>query len=311
MVVTTGSHKLWVVDRNGASNNVFTLVDDIYAEGPSLSAPANNAVGVVNPVTGRAADVIFTWPRLSKSTAYGLEISYDNGFREDVTTVTVTSSGSTVVQAVGPFQTAGSAQQVELQPGTTYYWRVRTTSPIKSPYSETRMFTIASIDEPFSIKGPVAGAGNVGVSPLMTWDEYPGATGYELALSEDPSFAIVEWVRNVANNFYSVPEVLDYSTTYYWRVRAVTGTGAADRGPWVTGVFQTMEEPAGPPATVTAPPAPEKTVIITEQAPATIIEVPTTVTTPTPIPDYLLWLIIIIGAVLVIALIVLIVRTRR
>jgi hypothetical protein len=213
----TSAHKVWVVDKGDTpttNDNVFTLVDDIYGGGPMLSAPADAFVGAVNPVTGRAADVIFTWPRLSKSTAYGLEISYDDGFKEDVTTVTVTSSGSTVVQAVGPYQTASSAQQVELQPGTTYYWRVRTTSPIKSPYSETRSFTVASIDKPFSISGPVAGASNVGISPLMTWDEYPGATGYELALSEDPSFAIVEGVRNVANNFYSVPEELNYSTTY-------------------------------------------------------------------------------------------------
>jgi hypothetical protein len=312
MVVTNGSHKLWVVDKNGAANNVFTLVDDVYADGPTLSAPADAFVGAVNPVTGRAADVIFTWPRLSKSTAYGLEISYDDGFKEDVTTVTVTSSGSTVVQAVGPYQASGTAQQVELQPGTTYYWRVRTTSPIKSPYSETRSFTVASIDKPFSISGPVAGASNVGISPLMTWDEYPGATGYELALSEDPSFAIVEWVRNVANNFYSVPEELNYSTTYYWRVRAVTGAGAADRGPWVTGVFQTEEEPAAtgtPVVTIPAPPA--ATVVVTQPGEVKIVEVPTQTTVPQAIPDYLLWLIIIIGAVLVIALIVLIVRTRR
>lgn len=71
-------------------------------------------------------------------------------------------------------------------------------------------------------------------------------------------------------------------------------------GPWVTGMFTTGARPvdvAPPVEIVPPPPAP----------PAEVIEIPVA----PAIPPGLLWAVIAIGAVLVIALIVLIVRTRR
>ena len=108
------------------------------------------------------------------------------------------------------------------------------------------------------------------------------------------------------DTFYKAEEALAYDTTYYWRVRGVTGAAApkkaAPGGPWVTGVFTTKAKPveAEPP-------------IVIEPTPPTqvqVIEVPVQ-GPPQAIPDYLLWTIIGIGGVLIIALIVLIVRTRR
>jgi len=76
-------------------------------------------------------------------------------------------------------------------------------------------------------------------------------------------------------------------------------------GPWQIGAFTTMA----------APVAPEKEqVIVVEQAPplpAQIVTVEKEVLVQQPIPNWMLMTIIVIGAVLVIALIVLIVRTRR
>ena len=80
---------------------------------------------------------------------------------------------------------------------------------------------------------------------------------------------------------------LAYSTTYYWKVRAVSKTSASE---WATGVFTVAGEPAAAP---TAPPA---------------AATPTPVDTSTPV---YIWVIIGIGAALVIAVIILIVRTRR
>ena len=67
------------------------------------------------------------------------------------------------------------------------------------------------------------------------------------------------------------------------------------RGEFVNG---TMEDPTPTPAVTITPPGP--TQVITVQVP-----------TPAPIPSFLLWTIIAIGAILVIALVILIVRTRR
>ncbi|MFC1949440.1 beta strand repeat-containing protein [Chloroflexota bacterium] len=162
-----------------------------------------------------------------------------------------------------------------------------------------------------TVTSPAAGVIGVSVKPTLVWSASPLAVSYQVQLAEDPSFATMAWSRSMNNNFYAIGMALEYSTTYYWRVRAQTSTAEDMVGPWVTGVFTTMAEPVevAPPAAVeTEPPV----VNVEVAAPVVTVE-PTPVTGggAAAIPDYLLWTIVIIGAVLIIALIVLIVRTRR
>ncbi|MBA7615449.1 hypothetical protein ES703_22730 [subsurface metagenome] len=254
---------------------------------------------------------------MSKSTGYRLDIALDSKFSEKVISgLAKASSGSTVVQVVGPNQGAGAAQTYEFMPGVTYYWRVKATTPVRSPYSETRSFTYQTLEVPFDVSGPVAGARDVSIVPVLTWGAYPEAIRYQLSLCEDPSFQILEWSHNVDNTFYALdPEIdgaLSYSTTYYWRVRGVTGESytvgrsvITPAGPWITGVFTTEAEPVVTEPTVITIPEPA------EPPEVQIVKVPETTVVQQAIPDWMLLTIIIIGAVLVIALIVLIVRTRR
>jgi len=306
--VSTGSNKIWAID-NAATDSVDGIVDSTFNAGPTLNSPATGFTVIVNPVTGKSYDVIFSWARLSKSTAYKLEISYDTGFKEDVTTVTKSSSSSTVVVPVGPGQTAG-VQQIQFQPGTLYYWRVGATTPLFSPKSETRSFTIEEIVS-FGISEPAIGGADVSTMPTFTWAEYEGAIGYEIMVSEDPTFTIIDWSHTTTNPWYqtSADEALAYSTTYYWRARGVTGVAEARQpapgGPWAEGIFTTMAEPVE-----------EEPIVITIPEPAPPAPAPEIVKVEVPgpaqaIPSYLLWAVIGIGAILIIALIILIVRTRR
>jgi len=117
----------------------------------------------------------------------------------------------------------------------------------------------------------------------------------------------------LATTAYGYKKGLDYSSSYYWRVKAVSGTWTykskgrsywEEEGDWVTGVFTTMAEPVeeAPPVVVEEVTPPEITV-------EPIVEV---ITPPaTPVTPVWIYVIIGVGAVLVIALIVLIVRTRR
>lgn len=99
--------------------------------------------------------------------------------------------------------------------------------------------------------------------------------------------------------------------TYYWRVR-VNEEGPV-QSPWSdTWSFTIEEAEAPPPVTVEEVPPPEVTVEL--PPPEVKVEVPPLVEVPpapAPIAPAYIWAIIIIGAILVIALIVLIVRTRR
>ncbi len=79
------------------------------------------------------------------------------------------------------------------------------------------------------------------IKPVMTfppytfyWSENSDAIRYEITLSEDPTFTIIEWSYNVDQPFYKPDEPLTYSTKYYWRVRAITGEPYYEKGQWVT-----------------------------------------------------------------------------
>jgi hypothetical protein len=201
----------------------------------------------------------------------------------------------------GPTMTTqGNQMRVDgLIPGRTYYWRVRVASPLLSPWSSARTFTMAEVPEaevPFEVLSPASGAMDVPIQPAFVWAEVPGATSYEIVVSEDKTFAIIDWSHTSDQAFYQGDEMLAYSTTYYWRVRAAGGE-------WTYGVFTTEAEPEEP----AKPPEPIEKVIV-EKGPPEVVEVE--IPTPT-IPEYLLWTIVGVGAVLFIVLIVLIFRTRR
>jgi len=100
--------------------------------------------------------------------------------------------------------------------------------------------------------------------------------------------------------------------------KAVSGTidaGDLLESAWASGVFVTMDEPEEPTPPIVIEEAPELPDITIEQPDITItspdIVVPLPDVVETPITPTWIYVIIGVGAVLVIALLVLIVRTRR
>jgi hypothetical protein len=303
--------------------NQVTIFTDTMSKGVTLTAPEDGSLdaGISLSTTQLTMTVNLSWQAVSGATSYQYQIARDADF-------------STV--GVDAFVTGNQATVGGHITGETYYWRVRvaqgataamvaagtannvgdaTGAPLVSPWSTTQSYTIGtpvtSESRVFQIMGPEVGATDVSIQPTFVWSGFAGAINYEIMLSEDKDFAIVEWSHTVTDTFYKCEETLAYDTTYYWRVRGVTGpppTGKGASGPapgsaWATGIITTEAEPVEEtPAviTVTEP---------AEPAEVKVVEVP--IPQPQPIPDYLLWIIICVGAVLIIALIVLIVRTRR
>jgi photosystem II stability/assembly factor-like uncharacterized protein len=311
---------LWFVDTVDAE--LESCKDSIGATGPSVIGPAEGASIKVNPESGRAYPITFTFERPA-SKVYMMEIqigpdeSFSSWIFQSAAIDTSLQDGASIV--VGP----NAQNAAEFMPGTTYYWRVRATQTDKgdnwlSPWSATRSFII---EQPvsFALVSPVRGGTNVSVTPTLTWNEYAAAKdyGYEVMISEDKTFAILDQAHTTTDPFLYISEPLAYGTTYYWRVRGQIGPATQEgratvpppTGPWVTGVFQTMPKPAEE--------KPDEPTVITIEKPAPPpeiirVEVPgQTQVVQQAIPDYLLWIIIAVGAILVICLIVLIVRTRR
>jgi hypothetical protein len=160
--------------------------------------------------------------------------------------------------------------------------------------------------------GTGAGGYDAPLNPTFQWSPISNATNYEFQLSTDPNFGSflinLSGITALGNvNAYQLAGVtLDYGKTYYWRVRATSANSNTDWSPAYA--FSTMAKPttAPPPVTVTQQSAPTITIPPATSTQIVITQAPTKEVSPTYI-----WAIIIVGAVLVIAVIVLIVRTRR
>ncbi|HEY82297.1 MAG TPA: hypothetical protein G4O01_03290 [Dehalococcoidia bacterium] len=182
---------------------------------------------------------------------------------------------------------------------------------------------------------PVNTVSGSAYSVSITWERPSKATkyDYQFALDSDFDEKLSIGTGQVSSTSSTVAYVAPGSnfmpgTTYYWRVR-VASDGPL-YSPWSEVRSFTVEDLPEPQPPVTIEPAPPAPVIevpppppITLQPPEITLPEPTiTLPQPTiqlppapapvaPVPDWAIYAIIIIGAVLVIAVIVLIVRTRR
>jgi hypothetical protein len=140
--VSSGSVKLWAVNTEvDPDADLYIFTDALADTAPTVTGPADAVIIKLNPITGRANDVSFTWSRLSNATEYQLQVALDKDFTQVIFSDTKASSDGTVAWIQGPF----IDESVEWMEGQVYYWRVRTSSdgPLYSPYSAARSFTVA------------------------------------------------------------------------------------------------------------------------------------------------------------------------
>ncbi|MBA7631871.1 hypothetical protein ES703_39407 [subsurface metagenome] len=232
-----------------------------------------------------------------------------------------------------------------LSSGSTTLWsaNVSVAAPAGSPSVYSYEDTVAANGP--SLAGPSDGA-SVTVNPVsgstftvsFTWARLSKATFYNLEVALDSSFN--EKIINYKGSTGDTPVIDSTSstvakvvtgdnfmpeTTYYWRVRlSVAGpiySPYSEVRSFTIGALPeavapvVIEQPPAP--VIQVPPAPAITITPPEivlpappPAPPEIV-IPSAPAPTPPVPQWALMVIIIIGAVLVIALIVLIMRTRR
>jgi hypothetical protein len=265
---------------------------DILNVGVTPAVPDNNATGVgLLPEGYVYPEVHILWQEMSGATSYQYQVAVDPDFK------TIVASGFTESLGAPPLQ---------LDPNMTYYWRIRVANsgsilgaPLISPWSETWKFktAIGASEARPVLQAPWPGEPDVPLSPTFEWSGIEWAEVYEYELASDPttttggyfSTPLVSLVgaNALVSTAWKADVTLDYNTRYYWHVKAI---GVDTDTPWSdVGTFTTM---GVPPET----PSPQPPVVI---PPAEQI-------TPAWI-----WAVVIIGAILVIAVIVLIVTTRR
>jgi len=276
---------------------VMTFADNTTIQ-VTLTGPADGTITQGNVVT-------LTWNAISApvTLTYAWQVATDSVFANIVFSGSTTGTAATI--APTPLST-------QLIPGNTYWWRVMVsqfgTAVISSQWSAARTF-IPQLPAP-SLKSPDYGATGVAQRPTFSWLESTGADSYQLQIATNPFFAMPTVdMSPLAHTTWTAENDMDYGTTFYWRVKALKGSTVSSD--WSESVFTVMTQPVPAQPIITIPPAaPQPTPII--NLPTPVVIMPATTPPPSsPITPAIIWAIIIIGAVLVIAVVVLIVRTRR
>ncbi len=293
-------NELWSVDT--ANDFIYRFQDNLCKLGPFTIA--SGGIGC-DPVSGRAQEVNLCWEQLSLADAYDIEVAKDEDFsikvldwvagdgRQNFFTPADVTKPCAFIPAGGHIaERAGSAiaQWGNLECGHVYYWRVRvrhaaTTEVIGSPWSEVRSFAVKAglpVSMPYyglRLLSPNNGCIGCPVEPAsFSWSPFKETTKYRFVLAKDAAMTQVVAQATVATTAYEYKGTLDYSTNYFWRVMALEPAPSD----W-SATFSFQTEPA--PALPTLP------------AEAS--------TTP-----LWAWVVITIGAILVIVTLVLIFKTR-
>jgi len=288
---------------------LWAYTDCLAKKGPILKSPADQFLVGADPVTGRNQQVDLSWEQLCLTTWYQLQIAKDAAFTMRINPsvnfggvggfgVIKAVTGSILLKMDATNMTSPAAWLAPGQlpeAGAIYYWRIRsaksaTQQIAASPWSAVRSFTVKAgfiVNTPYygvQLLAPNNGCLGCKVKPAsFSWSPWKEATKYQFDLATDPEFKSLVVTATTTTTGYEYSGTLNYSTNYFWRVKALEVNGQNIPSDWsATFSMQTEGAPAPP-----APPPAE---------PATPLWV---------------WVIIAIGAILVIVTLVLIFKTRR
>jgi hypothetical protein len=331
--VVTNSLSIYAI----ATTNAMIVLDTIdilddYLTGaedaPVPIYPINNTIIPINSISGIVNAFTFQWeasPTIAMTSIFNTAYNYNVVvYLDEAGTIPFAGSAAGIAAVLGAasplpsaaegsgFGTVGGNIAFAGVPGTAYYWRVRVdaNAPAESYWSPMQTFNVQQLEAIVPvIASPENGTEVNTTMPAFSWSPIANATSYQFELATDADFTDIIYSATPASAGAQADVELTRGGQYFWRVKALTPT----EGEWSTVAnFIVAELPptSEPPVTITTAPAPTVTAVVTQPAPTT-----TVVTVPPDVieevnPSYI-WAIIIIGAVLVIAVIVLIVRTRR
>jgi len=237
--------QLWSVDS--AHTSLVSYIDSLGAP-VILGSPFDGAPGVGMLIEGTVMNISLDWDTLPGATAYRWQLNYETDFSELPDGFEGTTQGSSVHLA-------------NLSPATTYYWRVRAIEPVLSPWSEKWSFsTPIGTEAPApQLENPPPGASGVPVDPIFQWSAIAGADSYELMVSIIATFDNPTILKTDGYALHSTAWQcnlsLNYDTTYYWKVRAVSADSCSA---WsAVSAFSTEPEPTLPTGTVAEVSQPE------------------------------------------------------
>ena len=177
---------------------------------PVLSTPSDSTVD-----TGLSVSI--GWGAANHADSYRLQVSTASNF------------STTVLDVSG--LTGTGYNLTGLTHGTQYYWRVLAHNANgDSAWSSAWSFTTVALPQVApTLVSPGNNSTGISANPTLSWtDPEPDISLYELEIATDSGFTQnLQDITSISSTSYQ--SNLVYSTTYYWRVRAVNANG---NGPW-------------------------------------------------------------------------------
>jgi hypothetical protein len=340
--LNTGMSGLWY--SNG-SNILWTIVSgagiDVFEDFLSGKVQGVTATEYLPSADAITKSVTLSWTQMKQSArTYEIEI-WDASGATPVYVDTVYYTVPTAKLATG---TTLSTVVTGLDYLTKYNFYVRV---YEQAMNQSRWSTAVSITTSAYLPAPMPVSPSqyltdASLHPTFTWEKISSAVSYNFQLSANNTFTtLIDSASVTVSGYTYAGDGLAYDTDYYWRVQAVAADGT--KSAWSSApfnafipsssgapsVFHTMMDPEDYADSLTVTqtqtttnvtttntsvvytiPVPEFTITYTQ--PASTV---TTITNEIVIPDtktpVYIWAIVAVGALLTIAVIVLIIRTRR
>ncbi len=202
-------NQLWSIDTTNSRLMTYT---DSLTEPVTLTSPQDKAQGIGTMINHTISQVSLDWETSDGATKYQWQLDHEKDF-------------SSVPAGFEDSTEASQAKLPALEPATTYYWRVRATEPVLSPWSSKWSFTTSLGSETIApeLYSPEAGASNVELTPVFQWSAIAVADSYELVVSTNASLgnSLIAKMGDDAlrTTAWQCDLILNYNTTYYWFVR--------------------------------------------------------------------------------------------
>jgi hypothetical protein len=252
---------------------LWAYTDCLAKKAPLILKPEDGGFIGSDPVTGRNQQVDLSWEQLCVAVRYDLEIYKDRDMTMKVNPRLTNPGGVAIITSVKGSINVDldnynvTSPSVWIAPGAlpeagnSYYWRVRVTRSSTgqiavSPWSPVSSF---SIKPGFVVKAPVQGiqllspkdgCSDCPIKPAaLSWTPYKEATKYEVVLAKDPEFAQIVKRATTTTTSYQYEDALEYGKSYYWRVRSTEVNGKSNVSDWsATFSLKTVAAPAAAPA---------------------------------------------------------------
>jgi hypothetical protein len=226
--VPAGYYTLTARATDNSSNIGVSPPARIYLSVPSsfnLLSPPNQLSPVVEAITP-----IFSWEAASGALSYNLLlVPHGQPMSGNYAVINTTITAPLTSYQPGVWT---------LKQGQSYDWRVTATDPSGSTNcNQSFSFTMKNVPSDFNLLSPpnqTATAINT-LTPTLTWQTATGATAYALLVCRDitgdraicPPYSVLQaTIQAPTTNCAVAAGVLEYNTTYAWKVIAVNSVGA-------------------------------------------------------------------------------------